>query len=83
MLFRSLQIAFVSNLGTNAAVMATHGLAYPISIGGAGKYWREDLLVQKKLFPEITSNTVIAWRRNIPYSQAVQKFIEEIHAFEA
>ena len=81
--FNKLQIAFVSNLGTNAAVMATHGLAYPISIGGAGKYWREDLLVQKKLFPEITSNTVIAWRRNIPYSQAVQKFIEEIHAFEA
>ncbi|MEI3221234.1 MAG: hypothetical protein V8S01_04155 [Dorea sp.] len=43
-------------------MMATHGLAYPISIGGAGKYWRKDLLVQKKLFPEITSNTVIAWR---------------------
>lgn len=81
--FNKLQIAFVSNLGTNAAVMATHGLAYPISIGGAGKYWREDLLVQKRLSPEITSNTVIAWRRNIPYSQAVKKFIEEINAFEA
>lgn len=81
--FNKLQIAFVSNLGTNAAVMATHGLAYPISIGGAGKYWREDLIVQKRLSPEITSNTVIAWRRNIPYSQAVKKFIEEINAFEA
>lgn len=81
--FNKLQIVFVSNLGTNAAVMATHGLAYPISIGGAGKYWREDLLVQKRLSPEITSNTVIAWRRNIPYSQAVKKFIEEINAFEA
>lgn len=81
--FNKLQIAFVSNLGTNAAVMATHGLAYPISIGGAGKYWREDLIVQKRLSPEITSNTVIAWRRNIPYSQAAKKFIEEINAFEA
>ena len=81
--FNKLQIAFVSNLGTNAAVMAMHGLAYPISIGGAGKYWREDLIVQKRLSPEITSNTVIAWRRNIPYSQAVKKFIEEINAFEA
>ncbi len=81
--FNKLQIAFVSNLGTNAAVMAARGLAYPVSIGGAGKYWREDLIVQRRLMPEITSNTVIAWRRNIPYSQAVKKFIEEIHAFEA
>ena len=45
------------------------------------KYWREDLLVQRRLYPEITSSTVIAWRRNIPYSRAIQLFIEEINAF--
>ena len=28
-------------------------------------------LVQGRLYPEITANCVIAWRRNIPYSQAV------------
>lgn len=45
----------------------------------------EDIVyeAQRKLFPEITSNTVIAWRRNIPYSQAVSKFIEEINASKA
>lgn len=32
---------------------------------------------------EITANTVIAWRRNIPHSYAVHKFIEEINAFKA
>ena len=58
-------------------------LGYPVSIEGATKYWREDLLVQRRLYPEITASTVIAWRRNIPYSLAVNKFIEEIHAFEA
>lgn len=42
-----LQIAFTSNLGTNAAVMAANGLGYPISIEGAAKYWRKDLLVQR------------------------------------
>ena len=31
----------------------------------------EDILVQRRLYPEITANCVIAWRRNIPYSQAV------------
>ncbi len=81
--FNRLQIAFTSNLGTNAGVMAFHGLGYPVSIEGATKYWRENLLVQRRLLPEISANTVIAWRRNIPYSLAVNKFIEEIHAFEA
>lgn len=81
--FNKLQIAFTSNLGTNASVMAFHGLGYPVSIEGAAKYWREDLLVQRRLSPEISANTVIAWRRNIPYALAVNKFIEEIHAFEA
>lgn len=81
--FSKLHISFTSNLGTNAGVMAAYGLGYPLSIEGAAKYWREDLLVQRRLFPEITANTVIAWRRNIPYSQAVYKFIEEINAFGA
>ena len=63
--------------------MASCGLGYPVSIEGATKYWREDLLVQRRLFPQITANTVMAWRRNIPNSQAVNKFIEEINAFEA
>ena len=78
-----LQIACTSNLGTNAAVMAANGLGYPISIEGAAKYWREDLLVQRRISPEITTSTVIAWRRNIPYSRAVCKMIEEINAFRA
>ena len=82
--FSKLQIAFTSNLGTNAGVMAANGLGYPISIEGAAtKYWREDILVQRRISPEITTNTVIAWRRNIPYSLAVRKMIEEINAFRA
>lgn len=81
--FSKLHISFTSNLGTNAGVMAANNLGYPVSIEGASKYWREDILVQRRLFPEITASTVIAWRRNIPYSQAVNRFIEKINAFEA
>ena len=81
--YSKLQIAFTSNLGTNAGVMAVNGLGYPISIEGAVKYWRKDVLVQRRISPEITTNTVIAWRRNIPYSLAVSKMIEEINAFQA
>ena len=81
--YSKLQIAFTSNLGTNAGVMAANGLGYPVSIEGAAKYWREDILVQRRISPEITTSTVIAWRRNIPYSLAVSKMIEEINAFQA
>ena len=81
--FNKLHVSFTSNLGTNAGVMAIHGLGYPVSIEGAAKYWRKDLLVQRRLHPEITASTVIAWRRNIPYSLAANKFIEEINALKA
>ena len=81
--FNKLHVSFISNLGTNAGVMAIHGLGYPVSIEGAAKYWRADLLVQRRLYPEITASTVIAWRRNIPCSLAVNKFIEETNAFKA
>lgn len=81
--FDRLNIAFVSNLGTNAGIMAMHGLGYPVSVEGAARYWRNDLVVQKRLFPEITTSTVIAWRRNIPYAAAVRYFIDEINAFRA
>lgn len=80
--FQKLKIVFTSNLGTNAGVMMKHGLGYPISIGGATRYWDQQKVVQKKLFPEIKANTVIGWRRNIPYSVAVKKFIEEIKNYQ-
>ena len=35
-------------------------------------------LVQGRLYPEITANCVIAWRRNIPYSQAEINAYDEI-----
>ena len=80
--FGRLHVAFTSNLGTNAGIMAMHGLGYPVSIEGAARYWDKQLVVQKRLSPEIKSSTVIAWRRNIPYSLAVSKFIEELNNFE-
>ena len=81
--FNKIKIVFTSNFSTNAGIMALNGLGYPVSIEAAIQYWREDLLIQKRLYPEITANTVIAWRRNIPHSYAVHKFIEEINAFKA
>ena len=79
--FDRLDIAFTSNLGTNAGVMALHGLGYPVSVEGAARYWSRDVVVQRRLYPEIETSTVIAWRRNIPYSPATSRFIDEINAY--
>lgn len=76
--YQKLNIAFTSNLGTNSGVFAHAGLGYPLSVQGACKYWSPKLLVQKPLFPPIKSGTIIAWRRNIPYSPAAKKMIEEL-----
>ncbi len=81
--FQKLHIVATSNLGTNAGVLALEGIGYPISIEGAVRYWREDLLVQKRLSPGIETSTVIAWRRNIPYSPAVECFIKDLNAYKA
>lgn len=81
--FSRLHVTFTSNLGTNAGVMALQGLGYPVSIEGATKYWSDELLVQRPLFPKIETSTVIAWRRNIPYSPVIKRFIEEINAYQA
>ena len=81
--YEQLNIAFISNLHTNAAIMAMHGLGYPITVKGFMHFWKEDVLVHRELSPALNMPTVIAWRRNIPYSQAVMKFIEEINAFQA
>lgn len=80
--FRRINIAYISNLGTNAGILVNAGLGYSISVEGACKYWREDMLIQKKVYPEIKSTTVVAWRRNIPYSKAVKKMIDEFMLME-
>ncbi len=48
--FSKLQIAFTSNLGTNAGVMAANGLGYPISIEGAAQSIGERIFLYSEEF---------------------------------
>lgn len=80
--YKNINVSYTSNLGTNAGIFARNGLGYPLSIGGACKYWSPDILVQRRLYPEMSLGTIIAWRRNIPSSQAVKKLIEVIMLLE-
>ena len=41
----------------------------------------EGVLLKRRALEIIETSTVIAWRRNIPYSPMVSRFIEEIQAY--
>lgn len=76
--YDKIKCSFISNLGTNAGIMIMKGLGYSLSVEGAMRYWDRNVIVQVPIYPKIDARTVIAWRRNIPYSVAVKRFIERI-----
>lgn len=76
--FQKINVVATSNLGTNAGILVMNGLGYQISVEGAVRYWRRELIVQRRLFPTMESGSIIAWRRNIPYAPAVSRFLEEV-----
>lgn len=76
--FQSGQVLFTSNLSTNGAVMVQKGLAYSIVIEGSIPFWDKEKIVYRPLYPELSANSVLAWKRQQPFSLAATKFIEHI-----
>lgn len=76
--YDKIKCSFISNLGTNAGIMIMNGLGYSLSVEGAMRYWDRNVIAQIPIYPQIYARTVIAWRRNIPYSVVVKRFIEKI-----
>lgn len=79
--FQESQVLFTSNLPTNGALMVQQGLAYSIVVEGAVPFWSKEKIVCRPLFPELTANSVFAWKKQQPFSGAATKFIEHIKYF--
>lgn len=79
--FNERQVLFTSNLSTNSALMVQHGLAYSIVIEGAIPFWDKEKIAYRPLSPDLTANSVLAWKRQQPFSPAVTKFIEYMQCF--
>lgn len=79
--FESTQALFTSNLSTNGALMVQRGLAYAIVIEGAVPFWDKEKIVYRPLYPELAANSVLAWKRQQPFSPAAAKFIEHMKCF--
>lgn len=75
-LFSQLQVAFKSNLTSNAAIMVQQGLACALVIEGSTRFWDPRVITCRPLFPELHATTAIAWKREQPFTLATTKFIE-------
>lgn len=79
--FQEQQVLFTSNLTTNSALMVQRGLAYSIVIEGSIPFWDKEKIAYRPLSPELTANSVLAWKKQQPFSLAVAKFIEYMKCF--
>lgn len=73
--YQNLDVVFTSNLNTNGAIMVESGLAYSIVVEGAVVYWDQTKITYRPLKPPLAATSVLAWKRNQPFSIAATKFI--------
>ena len=78
---KNTQILFTSNLSTNGAIMVEKGLACSLVIEGSVPFWDKEKIVYRSLLPELTANSVLAWKKQQPFSLAATKFIEHMKCF--
>ena len=78
---KNAQILFTSNLSTNGAIMVEKGLACSLVIEGSVPFWDKEKIAYRPLSPELTANSVLAWKKQQPFSLAATKFIEHMKCF--
>lgn len=79
--YKNLNVRFTSNLSTNGAIMVSKGLAYSVVIEGAVPFWDSNKIAYRPLLPSLTATSVLAWKRQQPFSPAATKFIEHSKCF--
>ena len=79
--FENLEIDFTGNLTTNGAVFVQKGCGCAVVIEGSLPFGDQSKVVSRPLSPELSATTVLAWKREQPFSSAVKKFIEYAKCF--
>lgn len=76
--YEKLSITAVSNLSTNAALLVRAGLGYALIVEGALPFLEPSEVCMVPLSPELTATSVLAWKRQQPFSTAASRFLEHI-----
>ncbi len=78
--YRDLDIRFNSNLTLNSTIMADHGLGRTLVIGSAPELFDPKRIISRPLDPELRSDSLIVWRKYLPYQTAMTKFVDYIRS---
>lgn len=73
--YASLNVLFTGNLIANSAVMVQAGLAYAVIVEGSLRFWDRERITYRPLDPPLAATSVVAWRRQRPFSRAAERFI--------
>lgn len=76
--FGKLDVLFTSNLPSNSNIMVHNRLACALIIKGSISFWDESKIAYRPLSPELKASSVLAWKRQQPFSLAATKFIEHM-----
>ncbi len=76
--YEDLEVLFTSNLNTNGAVMVRQGLARSIITEGPSRLWDRDQIAVRTLYPELSTNCVLAWKKYQPGNPVLEKFLSHI-----
>ena len=79
--YSRLNICFTSNLSTNSSLMVRQGLGYAIVIHGSLPLLDETKMAFRPLSPALWTTSVLAWRRQQPFSLAATTFIAFLKDF--
>lgn len=74
--YSQLNIRFTSNLSTNSCIMVRKRLGYALAIRGSMPFLDGRHLAFVPLSPALRATSVLAWKRQQPFSPAATRFIE-------
>ena len=70
-----LNIKITSNMSVNGALLVEQSLGCALTIEGALPFLDENKVVMRRLVPELIASSVLAWKKDTPFSRAVRSFI--------
>lgn len=79
--YSKLNVFSSNNLINNAAKLVEQGLGYALSVQGAVSLYGNEKVCVKRLYPELISTSVIAWKKHQPMGTAAAKFLNHIRMF--
>lgn len=65
-------------ISKNGALMVQSGLAYSLVIEGSVPFLDKEKIIFRPVSPRLTSNSVLAWKKQQPFCLAATKFIEHM-----